>query len=132
MKLHLTAIPDQYMVTAYGAGYVTVNGQRHDKSLVLTPTRVIENWEVAAFEDLRPAHFAFLAGLNAEIVLLGTGAALKFPHPRLSAPLTGARIGLEVMDTSAACRTYNILMSEGRKVAAALILDAAAPAIGRS
>ena len=80
-------------------------------------------WEAASFEALSEEHFAGLAALAPEIVLLGTGPRLRFPHPRLTRPLTGARIGLEVMDLNAACRTYNILVSEDRRVAAALLFE---------
>ncbi len=64
-----------------------------------------------------------LAELKPEVVLLGTGTRLRFPHPRLTRALTDAGIGVEVMDTPAACRTFNILAAEGRKVLAAVILD---------
>jgi uncharacterized protein len=110
------------LVTGYGEGYVLINGERHSRSLIVVPERVIA-WEAASFEALVEAHFAGLAALEPEIVLLGTGPRLRFPHPRLTQPLTGARIGLEVMDVNAACRTYNILVSEDRRVAAALLFE---------
>lgn len=99
-----------------------VNQQRFEQSLIVLPDRLIDDWAPRRLEDLTEAHFAQLAELNAEIILLGTGALLRFPHPRLSAPLTSRHIGFEVMDTFAAARTYNILMGEGRQVAAALLL----------
>jgi uncharacterized protein len=83
---------------------------------------VLADWPVPALAALAPEHVALLAGLGAEIVLLGTGQRLAFPPPALLAPLAAARIGVEVMDSNAACRTYNILMAEGRRVAAAIIL----------
>ncbi len=110
------------MLTGYGAGYVLINGRRHERSLVVVPDRLID-WDAASFEALREEHFAALAALAPEIVLLGTGPRLRFPHPRLTQPLAGARIGLEVMDLNAACRTYNILVSEDRRVAAALLFE---------
>jgi uncharacterized protein len=97
-----------------------VNGVRYRDSIVVLPERVAL-WEGHSFATLAPEDFGFLATLQAEIVLLGTGARQRFPHPRLSAPLAQARIGLEVMDLQAACRTYNILVAEERKVAAALL-----------
>ena len=97
-----------------------LNGQRRDTSVVVMPDR-IESWSAEAFDSLAPEHFALLEGLGMEIVLLGTGPKQRFPHPRLTAALTQAGIGVEVMDLQAACRTYNILVAEERKVAAALL-----------
>lgn len=122
MKLHLSQQPGQYLFTNYGDGYVMVNQQRFESSLIVLPDQLIEHWEPRSLDALTEAHFTELADLNAEVVLLGTGAMLRFPHPRLTAPLATRRIGFEVMDTYAAARTYNILMSEGRRVAAALLL----------
>ena len=99
-----------------------VNGQRRETSVVVLPDRV-ENWPAASFDALTADDFSFLKALNAEIVLLGTGARQRFPHPRLTAALAQAGIGLEVMDVQAACRTYNILVAEERKVAAALLFE---------
>ncbi|MGH8736206.1 MAG: Mth938-like domain-containing protein [Burkholderiales bacterium] len=110
------------MFTGYGEGYVLINGARHERSLIVAPDRLIE-WDAASFEALREEHFAALAALAPEIVLLGTGPRLRFPHPRLTRALALARIGLEVMDVNAACRTYNILVSEDRRVAAALLFE---------
>lgn len=121
MKLHLSQTTTQNTFTAYGEGFVTVNGKRFEASLIVLPERLIENWAPRQFEALAEAHFEALAALGAEIVLLGTGTTLRFPHPRLSRALLENRIGLEVMDNQAAARTYNILMAEGRNVAAALI-----------
>jgi uncharacterized protein len=120
VKLHASALGHLHTFTGYGEGYVMVNGQRHDASLLVLPER-IEPWPVAGFETLAEAHFARIAELKPEVVLLGTGSRLRFPPPRLLAPLARARIGVEVMDLQAACRTYNILMAEERNVAAALL-----------
>ena len=120
MKLHASAPTHLHTFTGYGVGYVMVNGTRHERSLIVLPER-IEPWPAAGFESLAEEHFALIAALKPEIVLLGTGARLRFPHPRLTGALTRARIGLEVMDVQAACRTYNILMAEERNVAAALL-----------
>lgn len=122
MKLHLSQNTGQNMFTAYGDGYVLVNQQRYETSLIVMPDQLVRDWEPRSFEQLAIEHFAQIAALQPEIVLLGTGKALHFPHPRLSQPLTQARIGFEVMDTYAAARTYNILMGEGRRVAAALLI----------
>ena len=122
MKLHADAPIAANAFTGYGEGYVLVNGQRHDRSLVVLPERLIPDWSAIGFESLAEAHFAGLAELGREVILLGTGSRLRFPHPRLLAPLHRSGIGVEVMDVPAACRTYNILMAESRKVAAALLL----------
>ena len=110
------------MFTGYGAGHVIVNHKRFEHSLIVLPDRIIENWDANAFEDLTAEHFDFVMALQPELVLFGTGASLRFPHPRLTRSLIQAGIGVEVMDTAAACRTYNILTAEGRQVAAALLI----------
>lgn len=123
MKFHLADAPDLNLFTAYDSGYVAVNHKRYQSSLIVLPDRIVEDWPPHSFESLAAPHFEALLEFNPEIVLLGTGSALRFPHPRLTQALIQARIGVEVMDTPAACRTYNILAGEGRKVAAALLLD---------
>jgi uncharacterized protein len=120
VKLHASAPGAANTVTAYGAGYVSVNGQRHESSLVVTRDQVLP-WATRRFDELTAESFAFLEKLDVDIVLLGTGERQRFPRPQLTAGLRSARIGLEVMDLQAACRTYNILVAEERKVAAALL-----------
>ena len=122
MKLHASGPSGVNTITGYGEGYVMVNGARRSASVIVMPDRT-EDWSVTRFEDLRAEDFAFQRDLEAEIVLLGTGPRQRFPHPRLTAALAQARIGLEVMDVQAACRTYNILVAEERKVAAALLFE---------
>jgi uncharacterized protein len=89
----------------------------------VAPEQPVRDWNVENFAALSAAHFEALAAEAPEIVLLGTGSKQRFPHPRITGALMHARIGLEVMDTLAACRTYNILMSEGRRVLAALLQE---------
>jgi uncharacterized protein len=120
VKLHATRPSGVNTITGYGEGYVMVNGERHSASIVVLPDR-LEQWAVTGFDALTSGDFQFLKKLGAEIVLLGTGERQRFPHPRLTAALAHAGIGLEVMDLQAACRTYNILVAEERKVAAALL-----------
>jgi uncharacterized protein len=122
MKLHASTPGGVQLVTAYGDDYVVVNGVRHEESIVVLPSRVVE-WRGHAFDKLTKEDFGFLGSLDAEIVLLGTGLQQRFPHPRLTGALTQAGIGLEVMDVQAACRTYNILVAEERRVAAALLFE---------
>jgi uncharacterized protein len=112
-------------VTAYGDGYIEINKVRYEHSVLVMPEGTVVRWDVARFEDLTPEHFARLLEMGAEVVVFGTGNRLRFPHPRLAAPLTEKRIGVEAMALQAACRTYNILMMEGRKVAAALLIERA-------
>lgn len=122
MKIHWEKAQGQQQFTGYGENYVIVNGRQIERSLIVLPDRLIENWPVADFEALGAEHFAQLAELGIEIAVLGTGSRMRFPHPRLTAALAAKHIGFEVMDNHAACRTYNILLQEGRVVAAALIL----------
>ncbi len=108
-------------VTALDGALVQVNETQHPAPLIVMAQRLIDTWQPASFDALAAEHFTALAELGVEIVLLGTGSSQRFPHPRLTRALIDKRIGLEVMDTGAACRTYNILVSEGRNVAAALL-----------
>ncbi len=121
MKLQLSDTFRQKIFTAHGAGYVEVNGERYDKPVIVTPARVT-HWAAPDFGALDESHFAALLALQPELLVLGTGNQLRFPHPRLYRALTEARVGVECMDTAAACRTYNILAAEGRKVVAAILL----------
>lgn len=123
MKLHLQTPSQQNLVSAYGAGFVAINGERLERSLIVTPATLNRDWPPASFDALDESHFTGLAQIDCEILLLGTGKRLRFPSPALLRPVYEVRIGLEVMDTYAACRTYNILMGEGRKVAAALLVE---------
>ena len=123
MKLHADQTSAHNTVTAYGPGYIEVNKQRHTGHLLLMPDR-LEPWPVADFEALEPDHFAALLPWRPELVLLGTGHRQRFPRPQLVRPLADAGLGVEAMDSAAACRTYNILMAEGRRVAAAVLVEA--------
>ena len=123
MKLHLSNNSGINAFTGYGEGYVMVNQTRYERSLVVLRERVLSDWRPAGFDTLEAADFAELAAMAPEIVLLGTGSRLRFPRPELTRALHEARIGLEVMDLQAACRTFNILAAEDRKVAAALLFS---------
>jgi uncharacterized protein len=122
MKFILDDASNGLSIQRYDQGEVTVNGTIYRDSCVVLPERVISEWRPGSFADLTLEDFSFLAELYPEIIILGTGGAQYFPHPSLTAPLMQSQIGLEVMTTAAACRTYNILMSEGRRVAAALFM----------
>ncbi len=122
LKLHLSGSAGQNMFTGYGDGYVIVNQARYEQNLIVLPDRIIERWEVSSFDQLAAENFDFLLSLQPEMVLFGTGKTLRFPHPRLTRNLVESGVGIEVMDTNAACRTFNILTAEERRVAAALLL----------
>ena len=120
MKLHLTSSAGLNLFSGYGAGYVAVNNVRYEKCVVVSPQTVME-WRVSGFEALTAEDFGFVAALKPEIMILGTGAAQRFPRPDLTCALAATGVGVEVMDSRAACRTYNILATEGRKVVAAIL-----------
>ena len=122
MKLSLDGGSATYKILAYAPGQVVVNEETFTRSLVVMPEHLIRDWPPQEFAAIAAPHFSQLAELRPEILLLGTGARLRFPAPALLAPLYDAGVGVEVMDTGAACRTYNILMAEGRAVAAALLM----------
>lgn len=124
MKLHLDNPSNRNLVTGYGAGFVAINHRQYEASLILLPDRIVEPWGTGGFEALAEQDFEAIRTLGPEILLLGTGNRQRFPAPGLLRPLIEARIGYEIMDLPAACRTFNILMAEGRRVAAALLIEA--------
>ena len=123
MKLHLANMAGLNVFTAYGDDYVAVNHEKHLKNLIVLPESIIPEWSTATVETLAAEDMYKLLELGTEIILLGTGSRLRFPAGPLMRPFAPAGIGLEIMDLRAACRTYNILAAEGRKVAAALLFD---------
>ncbi len=125
MKLHSSLTASLLSITSYDTGHIAVNGRRLTRSFLLTPQRLIEDWPPASFDSMSEADLLAVANLDCPIVLLGTGARQRFPAPALMRQLIERRVGVEVMDSHAACRTYNILMAEGRDVAAALIIESA-------
>jgi uncharacterized protein len=126
MKLHSDNTQQYQTVTGYDASGVEINAQRFNYSLTVLPEIAPRPWNVTRFEDLSAAHFEEIARDAPDVVILGTGERQRFVHPRLVASLSASHIGVESMDNQAACRTYNVLMGEGRKVTLALIIDAAA------
>ena len=123
MKLHLSNTAGLNLFTAYGDDYVAVNHEKHEKNLIVLSTSIISGWCAATPVTLAESDMQKLLELDSEIILLGTGGRQRFVHGTLMRPFASAGIGLEVMDLKAACRTYNILVAEGRKVAAALLFD---------
>lgn len=122
VKIQLEAAAGN-VIRSYASGRVTVNQDVYTTSVIITPERIVADWRPGRFSDLIPADFDAICELQPEVVLLGTGIRLRFPAAELTRSLVAAQIGFEVMDTGAACRTYNVLMSEGRRVAAALLIE---------
>ncbi len=112
-------------LTGIGPGWVAVDGERVSHSLILCSDGQRIPWPVQRFEDLAASHFETLFSLEVEVIIFGSGSRIRFPHPAWVAPLSSRRIGIESMNTAAACRTYNILAQEGRTVAAALLVEPA-------
>lgn len=121
MKLQPDAVSGP-SITGYGPGWVAVNGEQVTTSLVLPPSGERFAWNCASYDDLTQGHFDQLAALDCELVVFGSGERIRFPKPVWLQALYARRIGVETMDTQAACRTYNFLAAEGRKVVAALLL----------
>jgi uncharacterized protein len=122
MKFILDDGNSGHAIQNYGASEITISGNVYRENLIVMPDRLIPEWRPNRFEELNQEDFSQLAALAPEIVVLGTGSRQQFPDHELIRPLVDQQIGLEVMATDAACRTYNILMSEGRRVAAALMM----------
>ncbi|MES2887371.1 MAG: Mth938-like domain-containing protein [Pseudomonadota bacterium] len=125
MKLQADRIEGSNAIARHSAEGVVVNGQTHTHSVVVAWQGGVQDWGVSRFDALTEAHFSALADRQPELVIFGTGARLRFPHPSLLRALMARGIGVESMDTPAACRTYNVLLAEGRSVVAALLFDPA-------
>ena len=123
MKLHASTTKQYQTVTGYDDSGVEINAEHFDFSLIVMPETAPRPWPVPNFESLAAEHFEQIEADQPDVVILGTGARQRFVHPRLVASLSARRIGVECMDSQAACRTYNILMGEGRKVTLALIIE---------
>ena len=123
MKLHFTLTKQYQTVTAYDDTGVEINAVRYDHSLIVLPESAPVAWPVNAFDALTLADFEQIDATAPDVVILGTGRRQRFVHPALTTALIARRIGVECMDNQAACRTYNVLMAEGRKVVLALIIE---------
>jgi len=115
--------PSVQTINGYGPGWIAIDAEKFSTSLVLGSRGERQVWDCSRYEDLGAAHFTPLAELRPELVLFGSGTRLRFPRPEWLQALVALGIGLETMDTAAACRTYNILAAEGRHVVAALLLE---------
>ncbi|MDE2371601.1 MAG: Mth938-like domain-containing protein [Burkholderiales bacterium] len=116
------------VITRQEPGRIWVGNQPYAHSLLVPRAGEVLRWEVAELADLTSAHFERIAALRPELVIFGSGARLRFVAPALLRSLIEERIGVETMDTPAACRTYNVLASEGRLVLAALLVETVPPA----
>ena len=123
MKLQSDPHSGANTITGYGDGYVEINKTPYAHAVVLSSDGAISNWPVKAFKDLEANNFTQLVDLKPELILIGTGSRQRFPKPELLKTLISAKIGFEIMDSQAACRTYNILVGEGRQVLLALIVE---------
>ena len=120
-----------YQIRAYSSGQIKVNETIYQQSLIVTAQDLITDWQPQSFAELEPEHWLALLNYlekNSKnkslnwIILFGTGAHFQMPKPHLLAPLYQQKVGVESMDTGAACRTYTALISEGRQVIAALLV----------
>ena len=123
MKFHLANIPGKNVFTAHGEDYVQVNEQRYQQPLIVTSETLITDWPARSFASLTEADFVFFLALKPEVLILGTGKQHLFAHPKLFQILISAGIGVECMSTPAACRTFNILTAEDRKVVVGILFD---------
>jgi uncharacterized protein len=122
MKLHADNPTAANVIHAVTRQSVSINGQAFTTSVLVPSDAPLQAWPAATVADLTAAHFEQILAFRPELVVFGTGPGMKFAHPSLMRSLMEARIGVETMDTMAACRTYTILVSEGRRVLAALII----------
>ena len=109
-------------ITGYGAGWVSVNAEKFTRHVFVDAQRGSALWLCPGFEGLQAEHFDLFAGMQPELVIFGSGERLRFPSPACLQGLYAKRIGVETMDTQAACRTFNFLAAEGRRVIAALLV----------
>lgn len=112
---------DAQTITGYGQGWIAVDKQNHETSMLVGSRGMLQPWRPVRFEDLTAGDFEELAMLDVEVIIFGSGSKNRFPPPAWLKPLMEKRIGLEAMDTASACRTYNVLAGEGRNVIAALL-----------
>lgn len=125
MRFSETEHGDGYAIEAYGTEGILIGGRRYTGGLIISPERIQPDWGPAHVADLRAAHLDELLAVSdpgaPQVIILGTGAAQVFPPADMLRAIAQCGIGFEIMDTGAACRTYNILMSEGRRVVAGLL-----------
>lgn len=123
MPLTLDENSAAYQIRAYTPGQIRINDQFYQTSIIIAPDKLIENWPPQRISELTHEHFAVITELRPAILLIGTGSRLEFPPMEMYGDLINAGIGVEIMDTRAACHTYNVLTAEQRNVVAALIIQ---------
>lgn len=123
MKLHLNSDNSILLIQSYAGNQIRIGDRTYRSSLLISPGRIIDDWHPRSPADLTVADFRLMLELDPELVLLGTGERLQFPIQSITRPLIHQSVGLDVMDTAAACRTYNVLAHEGRNVVASLIIE---------
>jgi uncharacterized protein len=122
MKFHLIQSDNKNLITGYDLNWVEVNQERHHSSLIVTPTQLLLEWSVKSIKDIKENSFEAIESLNVEIILLGTGNIQEHLEPRLLEYFSKKNMAVESMNNQSACRTYNILANEERKVLLALML----------
>jgi len=122
MKFAETDANDGHLILGYEPGRILIGSHAYTQGLIVSPERIIADWGPERAADLAAEHFESLVALDPQVIIVGTGERQVFPHPRVYLAALQRSLGVEIMDTGAACRTYNILLSEGRKVAAGLIM----------
>jgi uncharacterized protein len=120
--LDLDSNEAKYQIRSFTPGRIQVNDTILTSSLIVSPDTLIENWAPQVITELTPAALELIAPLKPDILLIGTGASLVFIKAEIYGALINQGIGVEIMDTSAACRTFNALTAENRRVVAALII----------
>ncbi len=123
MKLHLHTSEQQYQINGVDSDAVIINRQRYTQPVIVSEQALSTDWFQGAWETLDAEQLAAILDFRPEVVLLGTGDKQRFIHPRHTQAFLSANIAVECMTTAAACRTFNILTAEGRKVVAALLLE---------
>jgi uncharacterized protein len=122
MKFAQADIGGGHLILGYEPGRILIGDQAYTRGLIVSPGRIVAGWGPVRAEDLATEHFEALVALDPQVIIVGTGKCQVFPAPQVYLPALQRRLGVEIMDTGAACRTYNILMSEGRRVVAGLIM----------
>lgn len=123
MKFNLDRPGTAHVVRAYAPGRIRIGDRDFASSVIVTATDLIEPWRPRRVTELEAADLEAVVALRPEVLLVGTGSRQVFPPAAVFGALHTARIGFEVMDTGAACRTYNVLVAEDRRVAAALLVE---------
>lgn len=122
MKFSQEYSPSDNVITGYGSGFIEINRQKFEKSLLVFPDRDTQTWACDSIQSADQTSLMMIIEYKPELVVLGSGSHFAFPDFELQAWLQANGVGCEVMDSAAACRTYNVLLAEKRKVAAALLL----------